>query len=184
MGVGDNSLKKAVFLDRDGVINEAVVRDGKPYPPQSVAETVIGSGVARGLQLLKDSGFELAVVTNQPDVARGTQVREKVEEINAYLASILPIDYFAVCYHDDSSGCECRKPRPGLIKLAARELGVDISRSFLVGDRWRDIEAGLVAGCKTVWLDRGYDEKSPIGFDFRVVSMIDAAHWIIDQRGS
>lgn len=174
-------MTKAVFLDRDGVINEAVVRDGKPYPPNSVAEVHIVPDARYALSLLKATGFRLAVVTNQPDVARGTQTRAAVEAINAFLASELPLDCFEVCYHDSTDECDCRKPKPGLIQRSAAVLGVSIETGFVVGDRWRDIEAGKAAGCRTVWIDRGYAERQPEGFDFRAVSLTGAVEWIVQQ---
>jgi D-glycero-D-manno-heptose 1,7-bisphosphate phosphatase len=181
MGVSNNALNRVVYLDRDGVINAAIVRDGKPNPPSSVVETHILDDVPQALALLKAAGFHLAVVTNQPDVARGTQRREQVEAINAFLASELRIDHFEVCYHDEADACDCRKPKPGLIYRSARALGVEAQDGFVVGDRWRDIEAGQAAGCRTVWIDRGYDEKSPSGYDYRTTSLLEASKWIVQQ---
>jgi len=174
-------MNRVVFLDRDGVINRAVVRKGKPYPPVSVEQTQIFPDAPEALALLKQSGMRLAVITNQPDVARGTQTRENVEAINAFLAARLPLDRFEVCFHDDTENCDCRKPRPGLIYAAGRMLAGDPIEGFMVGDRWRDIEAGRAAGCRTVWIDRGYDEKSPSGYDYRTTSLLEAAKWIVQQ---
>jgi D-glycero-D-manno-heptose 1,7-bisphosphate phosphatase len=174
-------MTRAVFLDRDGVLNAAVVRDGRPHPPSGLDETRILEDVPQALRLLKEAGMQLAVVTNQPDVARGTQRREVVEQINAWLGSILPLDRFEVCYHDEADGCDCRKPKPGLILRSARALGVDERAGFVVGDRWRDIDAGKAAGCRTVWIDRGYKEKRPSGYDCRAASLLEAAQWIIRQ---
>ena len=182
MGVGGQSLNRVVFLDRDGVINAAVVRNGKPHPPDSVAETRILNDVPQALALLKGAGFRLAVITNQPDVARGTQTQAAVEAINAFLASQLPLDHFEVCYHDEGDGCDCRKPKPGLIYRSARTLGVAAPEGFVVGDRWRDIDAGRAAGCRTVWIDRGYKERLPESYDRRTTSLLAAAQWIIEQQ--
>ena len=176
-------MRRAVFLDRDGVINEAVVRRGKPYAPASPAETRIVVDASQALGLLKKAGFQLAVISNQPDVARGTQTREAVEAINAVLARQLPLDWFEICYHDDADGCECRKPKPGLIYRSAKALSVDPAAGFVIGDRWRDIDAGRTAGCRTVWIDRGYEEKQPTGYDFRASSLFDAVEWILQQVG-
>ena len=172
--------RAAVFLDRDGVINAAVVRDGKPYPPASVEELQILPGVREGLERLKAAGFALIVVTNQPDVARGRQRREVVEAINARLAESLPIDEFRVCYHDDADHCDCRKSQPGLITRAP---AYDLSSSVMVGDRWRDIEAGRRAAVRsTVLVDRGYRERLDVEPDKRVGSLAEAADWIIATR--
>ncbi len=173
--------RRAVFLDRDGVINRAVVRDGKPYPPASTDEVEVLPGVADGLRRLKAAGYVLIVVTNQPDVARGRQTREAVEAIHARLAAALPVDDFRVCYHDDKDDCACRKPKPGMIAAAARDHGVDLASSVMVGDRWRDVEAGRRAGCRTVFIDYGYSEPSPARPDAVVRSLAEAADYILSS---
>jgi D-glycero-D-manno-heptose 1,7-bisphosphate phosphatase len=152
-------VRRCVFLDRDGVINKSIVKDGRPYPPASVHDTRLTEGIAEALSILKARGFLLVVVTNQPDVARGTASQDEVERIHDYLRSELPLDAIRSCFHDDSDNCTCRKPRPGLILAAAAEMNIDLSMSFLVGDRWRDIDAGKNAGCKTIFVDYGYQEK-------------------------
>ncbi|MBO9170434.1 HAD family hydrolase [Rhizobium sp. L245/93] len=175
-------MAKAVFLDRDGVINRAVVRDGKPYPPVSLGEMEILPCVEDALVKLKAAGYLLVVVTNQPDVARGTTPRAAVEEINDFLGQALPIDEFRTCYHDSGDGCDCRKPLPGSLLAAAEMHGIDLSASFMVGDRWRDIEAGAKAGCQTVFIDYGYNEKQPEAPDHRVLSLSEAADVILGER--
>ncbi len=173
---------RAVFLDRDGVINRAVVRDGKPYPPGSVEELEILPGVAEGLQKLKERGFRLIVTTNQPDVARGTQTRRQVQAIHAALKSALPIDEFMVCWHDDRDGCDCRKPKPGLLLQPMVREALKAADCFMVGDRWRDIEAGRRAACRTVFIDYGYREKQPDPpADKTVASTREALDWILTQ---
>jgi len=171
--------RRAVFLDRDGVINRATVRDGKPYPPSSAAALELLPGVAGALEQLKSAGFVLIVVSNQPDVARGTTTREVVEEIHARLADTLPIDRFMVCYHDTPDNCECRKPRAGMLLASAKEMQIDLAASYMVGDRWRDMEAGKRAGCKTLFIDHGYDESPPRDCDFRVTSLAEATTVIL-----
>lgn len=165
--------RKAVFLDRDGVLNRAVVRNGKPHPPQTLAEFEILPGVAAAVETLRGLGYLTVVVTNQPDVARGSQSREIVEAMNAVLRETLKIDDVRVCYHTDTDDCDCRKPRPGMILAAAKDWNIDLGRSFLVGDRWRDMEAGHAAGCRTILIDYGYDE--PRGEAWRVVDSLLAA---------
>ncbi len=181
MGIDGSRVNRIVFLDRDGVISRAVVREGRPFPPACVDQTEILPDVAEALALLQRAGMQLVVVTNQPDVARGTQTREAVDAIDAFLAARLPLDRFEVCYHDDADNCKCRKPKPGLILAAARALGGDARNGFMVGDRWRDIEAGQAAGCRTVWIDREYAEKSASGYDYRAQSLLEAAQWIVQQ---
>ena len=175
---GQPQLPRAVFLDRDGVLNRATVRNGKPRPPSSVEALEILPDAADALARLKAAGYRLIVVTNQPDVARGEQDRSVVEAINATLAARLPVDEIRVCYHDDRDGCECRKPRPGLL---LRHPLHDLARSVMVGDRWRDIDAGRRAGVgATVLIERGYLEESPVPPpDVRVESVAEAADWIL-----
>lgn len=173
---------QAVFLDRDGVLNRAVVREGKPYPPASLSELHILPGTADALVALQAAGFLLIGITNQPDVARGSQRREVVEAINAVLLAALPLAEILVCYHDDRDRCVCRKPQPGLLFQAAATYGIDLPSSFMIGDRWRDVEAGRRAGCRTVLLDYGYGERraeSPP--DCTVSSLPEAAAWILHQ---
>jgi len=175
------SPRRAVFLDRDGVLNEAVVRNGKPNPPAEPADLRIIPGTAEALARLKEREFLLLVVTNQPDVARGLQKRENVEEIDRRLRAELPLDDVLVCFHDDQDGCDCRKPLPGLVMRAVQQYGIDLSASYLIGDRWRDIDAGANAGCKTIWIDRGYAERLPASApDARVRSLPEAVDWILD----
>ena len=174
-------MRRAVFLDRDGVLNEPVVRDGRPHPPPNADALVVCEGAPEALGALRGAGFALIVVSNQPDIARGTAAPAEVDAINARLRALLPLDDVLICPHDDSDGCGCRKPKPGLVQQGARRYGIDVARSFLVGDRWRDIEAGQAAGCKTVFIDRGYAERAPAAPDARVASIAQAAEWIIAQ---
>jgi D-glycero-D-manno-heptose 1,7-bisphosphate phosphatase len=171
---------RAVFLDRDGVLNRALVRDGKPYPPASVAEMEIVPEAASALTALRDAGFLLLVVTNQPDVARARQSAEAVHQIHAALQKQLPLDGFYTCFHDDADHCDCRKPKPGLLLQAASEHNIDLPRSFLIGDRWRDIDAAHAAGCRAVWIDFQYREKGPGRPPAaRVGSLAEASAWIL-----
>jgi D-glycero-D-manno-heptose 1,7-bisphosphate phosphatase len=172
-------MRPAVFLDRDGVISRPNIRDGKPYPPRSLAELELLPGVQEALQTLKAAGYCLVVVTNQPDIARGIARRTVVDSMNDWLKSVLPLDALLMCAHDDEDDCQCRKPLPGLIAQAARELRLECTSSYMIGDRWRDIEAGRRAGCKTFFIDCGYDEQAPESYDFRVRSLPDAARIIL-----
>jgi D-glycero-D-manno-heptose 1,7-bisphosphate phosphatase len=168
-------MTRAVFLDRDGVLNETFIRGGRPYPPMSAAEVRIPPGVPEALAGLKRLGFLLIVVTNQPDVARGTQRLEVVDEINRRLADELPLDEFRVCPHDDADRCDCRKPKPGLLLAAARDRGIDLGGSFMVGDRAGDVLAGAAAGCRTLLVARPYSKQETCRPDFVVADLADAA---------
>jgi len=174
-------IRRAVFLDRDGVLNRAIIREGKPYPPAKLEEMEILPGVPEALSALKAAGFLLVVVTNQPDVARGTTPRALADSMNDWLKSELPLDEVLCCFHDDADQCDSRKPKPGLLQAASHDLGIDLKISFMVGDRWRDIEAGTLAGCKTMFIDHGYIERQPVSFDFRVESLLEAAQIILTK---
>jgi D-glycero-D-manno-heptose 1,7-bisphosphate phosphatase len=177
MGVGamKREPRHAVFLDRDGVINLPVVRDGKPYPPATVDEMQIFSDVGDALARLRSLDFSLFVVTNQPDVARGSQERSVVEAMHSVLLDRLPLDGIYVCYHDDADLCECRKPKSGLLRRAAMEHDIDLRRSYMVGDRWRDINCGRAAGCTSIFVDRGYLEPLRQPPHYRVGGLAGAA---------
>lgn len=175
-------MKRAVFLDRDGVINRPIVRDGRPYPPIRIEEFEMLPGVAEACARLKSAGFLLIVATNQPDVGRGTLACETVEAIHAKMSAALPLDRIDACYdagtaHGQPS--EFRKPAPGMLLRAARELAIDLRQSWMIGDRWRDIDCGAAAGCRTVFIDLGYDEPLRATPDFRVRDLPEAADIII-----
>ncbi|MEW5982072.1 MAG: HAD family hydrolase [Acidobacteriota bacterium] len=176
--------RRAVFLDRDGTLNRAVVRNGKPHPPATAQELEILPGVREGLGALRAAGCLLIVVTNQPDVAKGTLTQATVDEIHARLVEALPIDEVLVCPHDDRTDCQCRKPKAGMVIDAARRHGIDLAASFMIGDRWRDIEAGRTAGCRTVFIDRHYNEALQSEPDAVVTSFEDAAAWVLSTMGT
>jgi D-sedoheptulose 7-phosphate isomerase len=170
----------AVFLDRDGVINKAFVRDGKPCSPASQQDLEILPGVPEALRDLKSHGYKLLVVTNQPDVARGKQSQQALDAIHDDLKSRFPLDDILACVHTDEDDCDCRKPLPGMLLEAAKKHSIDMAASYMVGDRWKDIEAGYNAGCKTILVDYGYSERrSERVPDHIVKSLREAADWII-----
>jgi D-glycero-D-manno-heptose 1,7-bisphosphate phosphatase len=175
------SARPAVFLDRDGVLNNAIIRNGKPYPPRDLRELVITLGAREALEELRREGFLMIVVTNQPDIARGKANRADVDQINAQLAAVLPLDAIECCEHDDQARCDCRKPKPGMILRAQERFGVNLARSFIVGDRWRDIEAGRRAGCRTILIGDGYGETFPHAPTIKIASLSGAVSWIIQQ---
>jgi len=172
--------RQAVFLDRDGVLNAAHHVDGIPRPPAGPDQVRVLPGVAEACARLRGAQFLLIVATNQPDVARGAQNRDGVEQINESLRAQVPLDDFFVCYHDDADECSCRKPRPGLLLEAAKRWDIDLTRSYMVGDRWRDVEAGSGAGCRTI-LVGGVHERVECNPDHVTESLIGAADWILSR---
>ena len=153
---------RALFLDRDGVLNRSLVRDGKPFAPTQLEDFEFLPGVQEALALAKSAGFMNIVVTNQPDLSTGKIDPEQFRLIQERCISELKIDDIKICLHVEADHCDCRKPLPGMLVNAAKEHGIDLARSYMIGDRWRDIECGQAAGCKTnFFIDYGYDEKKP-----------------------
>lgn len=175
------ALRPAVFLDRDGVLIRSHIREGKPYAIGAGDAVEVLDGVQEACKMLSWVGFVLVMVTNQPDVARGATPRSFVEDTNAALAARLGLDDVRACFHDSGDKCDCRKPKPGMLLSAARELCLDLSRSVMVGDRWRDVVAGRNAGVKTVLLDYGYDETRASAPDHVAVSLLGATDWILGR---
>jgi D-glycero-D-manno-heptose 1,7-bisphosphate phosphatase len=174
-------MAKAIFLDRDGVLNEAPIRDGQPLSPMTVAEVVIPPDVPHALTRLRQNGFRLIMVTNQPNIARGVQSRDAVYAINRHLQQLLRLDAVEICEHDDADNCDCRKPKPGMLLRAATRDRITFAESYLVGDRWRDIEAGRRAGCRTILVGSGYGEADKSPPDVTVDTLSTAADWILAQ---
>jgi len=174
-------MTSAVFIDRDGVLNKAYIRNGKPYSPDTVGEMIIVPDAAEALQRLRRHGFRLIVATNQPDIARKRLTRGEVDAMNAHLRERLPLDSIEVCPHDDADNCDCRKPKPGLLVNAAKREGIALDESFMIGDRYRDIEAGHSAGCRTVLIGDGYGETFKAQPDAKFATLLEAADWILRQ---
>lgn len=154
-------MKRAVFLDRDGVINANIERDGRPVAPKTLAQFRLLPGVEEAVRSLMQHGYLIVVITNQPDVANGLTERTTVDAMHDIIRAKLAVDDIEVCFHNDAAGCDCRKPRPGMILKAAAKHGIDLPRSYVVGDRWRDIVAGRSAGCSTIFIDYGYKQDGP-----------------------
>ena len=182
VGLDATGKRRAVFLDRDGVLNCSVVRDGKPYPPANLSELKVAPGVEQGCRVLREAGYLLIGITNQPDVPRGITEKTVVEEINTYLSALLSMDSIRVCYHDNADDCECRKPKPGLILAAAQEKQIDLDASFMVGDRWKDVEAGRRAGCRTVLIHNHYSEANKSSPTYTVNSFEEAVSVILSGK--
>jgi D-glycero-D-manno-heptose 1,7-bisphosphate phosphatase len=186
--MGEHEVARpAVFLDRDGVLNRPVVCNGRPHPPSRVEDFQLYADVADGCARLKAAKFLLVVVTNQPDVGRGTQSREVVEAMHAKLQSALPsLDRIEICYHAGErfgEPCDCRKPRPGLILRAAADLKIDLHASYVIGDRWRDIDCARAAGCRAIFIERGYEESLRNAPDFTVANFGDAVNALLRDAG-
>jgi D-glycero-D-manno-heptose 1,7-bisphosphate phosphatase len=168
---------KTVFLDSDGVLNTAILKDGKPLAPTTLAELEIPDEVKPALEKLKAAGYLLICVTNKPDIERGLMTQASVDAIYNKMRALLPLDDVYICYHENS---DCYKPKPGLLLAATKKYDIDLAQSYMIGDRWRDIEAGQNAGCKTIWIDRGYAEKKPSPpADDTVHSLMEATQWIL-----
>lgn len=173
-----NRTGRAVFLDRDGVLNQVIVSNNVSYPPAAVEQLEIMPGAVEATAQLRKMGFYLLVVTNQPDVARGRQTKERVEAINRYLQAELGLDAVYTCYHDSSDGCNCRKPLPGLLFQATREYPIRLEKSFMVGDRYNDVQAGRQAGCATFLFDQGHAGKPTVEPNYRVNSLAEVVNII------
>jgi D-glycero-D-manno-heptose 1,7-bisphosphate phosphatase len=169
--------ERAVFLDRDGVINKVIFRNGLPASPRSLEEFGLNDGIRQTARRLKDYGFRIIVVTNQPDLVRGEITKGILDLMTQRMRWEIPIDDVFICPHDDHHQCSCRKPKPGMLIHAASRWKIDLSSSFMIGDTWKDIEAGKAAGCKTILLDAAYNQE--VECDFRVKSLLEAADLII-----
>lgn len=172
-------MKKAVFLDRDGVLNKTIFRDGKPRAPYILEDFALFDDVPEAIELLRKHQFVLIVVTNQPDVARGWVTREAVDAVNSKLRDLIFVDDIKICFHDSSENCSCRKPKPGMLLEAAGERDIDLTSSFMIGDRHSDVEAGLAAGCRTILIGEG-DHSSKVIPDYKMSSLLEAAKLIVD----
>ena len=173
------SAKPAVFLDRDGVINANLERSGRPVAPTTLAEFQLLPGVESAVRRLKERGYLIVVITNQPDVANGLTRRATVDAMHDIIRAKLAVDDIRTCLHNDAAGCDCRKPKPGMILKAAAQHGIDLARSYVVGDRWRDVAAGRAAGCSTVFIDYGYKQDGPNHPDVVVRSLAEATELIL-----
>jgi len=170
---------RAVFLDRDGVLVVPEFRDGRSFAPRRLADFRLYDQADYWLGRMKDAGFRLVVVTNQPDVGSGLVELTVVEEMHRRLAEALPVDAIEACYHQRGDGCDCRKPKPGMLQRAAERLSLNCARSFMIGDRAGDVEAGRAAGCTTIFIDLGYVDERPERPDFTVSSLDEAAQIVL-----
>ncbi|MBI3893745.1 MAG: HAD-IIIA family hydrolase [Candidatus Wallbacteria bacterium] len=175
-------MRRAVFIDRDGVLTRTPVRGGKPHAPETLEEFEILPEARGALQALADLGFLLIVATNQPNVGRGKQPREVVEKMHDMLRAELPLDDVFVCYDADEAASACYKPKPGMLLEAAGKHGINLAASYMVGDRWRDVGCGRAAGCFTVFIDRGYAERLTVAPDATCADVAEAAALIVRRE--
>jgi len=164
-------MKRAIFLDRDGVLNANLINEGKPFAPRRLEDFRLLPGVVEAVTKAKAAGFLTIVTTNQPDVAAGVTTRATVDAMHAELRRQLPLDDIKICFHQDCDECSCRKPKPGMLLEAAAQWGIDLKASYMIGDRWRDIDAGRNAGCNTVLVDHGFRQERPSQPDMSVSSL-------------
>jgi transaldolase len=188
MGVDGNcpamTSRRAVFIDRDGVLNDSVVIDGLPHPPRDVSDLRISNGAVEACRQLRRAGLLLVGVSNQPDIARGTLSQHALDAINDEVTRRVGLDALLVCPHDDADKCDCRKPLPGLLLRAARTMDIDLTGSVMIGDRWRDVEAGRRAGCSTIFVDNDYWEPKPQDSDAVVDGLLQAVPYILSMTES
>jgi len=152
-------MKRAVFLDRDGVVNKVQIRNGRVVTPRSFSEFELVEGIGLEVRRIKQAGFFVFVITNQPDVARGLLPVGELEKMSAAVRSEVPVDEVWVCPHDDAAGCDCRKPKPGMVRRAREEYGIAIEDSYLIGDNWKDMELARAAGCRGILIDAPYNQE-------------------------
>lgn len=177
--------RKGVFIDRDGVINRTRHWRGKERAPLTLEDFEYLPGVADAIGQLKAAGYVLVVVTNQPDVSRGWQTRERVDALNAKVLAELAVDCLKACFHGDEEACACRKPRPGMLLEAAREHALDLARCYMIGDRESDVEAGRAAGCRTILIQGDPLATFPeTRADYVAASLLEAARYLLESSAA
>ena len=169
---------KAIFLDRDGILNKVIIRRGKPSSPWNLKDFKLLSHIEKYLKTLNEIGFLNIVFTNQPDVKRGYLKVEDLEKMHKIIAEKLPVDEITFCPHDDKDNCSCRKPTPGLIFEAAKKWSLDLKNSFVIGDNWKDVLAGKKAGCKTILIRRNYNKNLKDSYNFEARNLKEAVEII------
>jgi len=169
-------MNRAIFLDRDGVVNKVILKDGKPCSPRTIKELILNDGIADFLAQTRKAGFLNIVFTNQPDIARGLMDSKNLQIIHDFLRKNLAIDDIYSCPHEDADNCFCRKPKPGMLIEAAKKWDIDLDESFTIGDQWKDAQAGKMAGCITILLDYPYNKK--VECDFRSTDLRSALEFI------
>jgi D-glycero-D-manno-heptose 1,7-bisphosphate phosphatase len=170
-------MNRAVFLDRDGVLVREIVRNNQAFAPINMAEFAIYPDASAQVERLRHAGFLCIVFTNQPEVGRGLLAQETLDEMHVRLRAEIPLHDVLICPHGRDGICSCRKPLPGMLLDAAGKWDINLAASFVIGDRWRDIDAGLAAGCFSILIDRPYSASERA--DARVQSFAEAVDLIL-----
>ena len=173
--------RKAIFLDRDGVIVRSNVIDGKPFAPICLKEFKLLPYASKCIDLFKKENYLTIIISNQPDVSKGIISNETLNKMNEILFFKTKVDDIYICTHTDSDNCKCRKPKNGLIIKAAKKYNINLNKSYMIGDRKKDIDAGILSNCKTIFIDRNYIEQKPKNFDYKVSSLQKAFFYILND---
>lgn len=173
-------LRSAVFLDRDGVLNEIVERDGQPASPRSLDELRLVPDL-EAVNRLADAGHLVFITTNQPDVARGHVGSDVIEGVMDRIRSRVHVDDTRVCTHEDADACACRKPKPGMLMDLARHWHVDLARSWMIGDMWQDVAAARAAGCRSVLIRTAYNRDASA--DLEADTLAEAVERVLEHGG-
>lgn len=162
---------RAFFLDRDGVINKSLLKKGKPLAPREFKQFKIIKNVDKSLIFLKKQGFKNIIITNQPDIKKGLIKNSTSKRINKEIKKKLQIDDIFICKHTDEDNCNCRKPKTGLIKKAKKKWNIDLKKSYLIGDRWRDIFLANKLKINCFYIDKNYKERKPKKYNYKVKNL-------------
>lgn len=173
-------IKRAIFLDRDGVINNVIIKEGKAFSPRKFEDFKFIDGIKDVLERFRTRGLLNIIVTNQPDVARALMEKKELQKMHNLIRESLPIDDIFICPHDDADNCNCRKPKAGMLFEAAKKWDIDLNESFIIGDSWKDMEAGRNAGCITVLIDSPYNKQTDS--DLRVNELLAVAEIILNGQ--
>ena len=177
-----NYYKPAIFFDRDGVLTVSKRIQGKGFAPRKLKDFCLYQDAIASTRKTRDAGFLNIVVSNQPDIATGLLKPSVLSEMNDILFQELALDDVFNCRHISENNCNCRKPKPGMINSAADKFNIDLSSSWIIGDRDCDIEAGINAGVQTIFVDRRWASENGFEADFRCKSLGEAVDFILKTR--
>ena len=165
------SKNKAFFFDRDGILNKSIIKNHKPYSPRFPKELILNRELLSFIKKLKNKGFLIFVVSNQPDIKKGKLSKYSLKIINSIIKKYFLIDEIYICSHEKNDNCKCRKPKPGMLIEASKKWNVDLKKSFLIGDRWKDITAGTIMNCTTIFIDYNYRESKPRNSNYNFINI-------------